>query len=403
MRISTNRQFETDRGVRAFHNAPSAASPRVTIACSGLGRIRRGNETWARTVAEGLHRAGSNVTLLGGGPLPDAKCPYRRIANVPREFLLTRNWLSWGLRYSVEQLTAAAALLAQPTWQPGDILHIADPGLAWQMSKRTRRKGVRVVYKDGLQLGPSYCARFDFVQVLAPYYLTIAHNEGFDTRNWFVIPHLVDTRRFSPENDRIKARRLLRGHPLAPDDFVVLAVGDYSPESNKRLDWIVNEVSLLNRRSPAHLVLAGQASQTDLAIFTKQAKDLLGERVHVLSNVNTNEMPLLYASADAFAHAALHEPFGIVFLEAMASGVPVAAHHFPVTEWIVGDGGCAIDMTEPGRLAAVLESWRREPERRRAIGLSARRRAVEMFGEDEIVPLYLRMYERIAAEPLPRP
>jgi len=26
-----------------------------------------------------------------------------------------------------------------------------------------------------------------------------------------------------------------------------------------------------------------------------------------------------------------------------------------------------------------------------------------MFGEDEIVPLYLRMYERIAAEPLPRP
>jgi len=374
-------------------------APRVAIACSGLGRIRRGNETWAETVAEGLHRAHSPVTLLGGGRVQGIQCPYERMASIPREFVLTRGWLSWHHRYLLEQLSATASLLLRRRWRDIDILHVADPDMALQMSKRTKGTGLRVIYKDGLLLGPPFCRHFDYVQVLAPYYLGLAQKQGLDTKNWFVIPHLVNIRRFTPVRDRKAARSRVCQGALNPEAFIVLAVGDFSPASNKRLDWIVEEFSRFARNTPSYLFLAGQAAGAEFTQFERQAKSVLGDQVELFCNLKADEMVSLYQTADAFAHAALREPFGIVFLEAMASGLPVAGHHFPVTEWIMGDGGQAIDMAKPGELAAVLDLWRRDAALRQSIGNRARRRAEAAFSEEEIVPLYQQMYERVAGEP----
>ena len=83
---------------------------RVAIACSGLGHIRRGNETWARDASAALYAAGLDVTLFGGGPRPEAACPYVRIPSVPRELPVFRRWLGWPRRYLLEQLTFLLAL-----------------------------------------------------------------------------------------------------------------------------------------------------------------------------------------------------------------------------------------------------------------------------------------------------
>ncbi len=372
--------------------------PRVKIACSGLGRVRRGNETWAQNVAEGLYRAGTPVTLLGGGPLASVECPYQQIPNIPREFALTRSWLSWHRRYLLEQLSATAALLLRK-WDDGDILHVADPDMALQLRKRAKR--LRVIYKDGELLGPSFCSRFEFVQVLAPYYREQARQQGYDTTSWFVIPHLVNIRKFFPAENRGSARRKLEVPGISADACVALGVGDYSPSSSKRLDWIVAEFARLPRSLGLHLVLAGQASGPDFARFEAHARASLGDRVHLFRNLSAEQMTGLYQAADIFVHAALREPFGIVFLEAMASGLPIVAHCFPVTKWIVGDGGCTIDMTEAGRLGAVLEAWAGQESVREAIGLAARKRAMSTFSEDQIVALYQQMYAQILEQPRP--
>jgi glycosyltransferase involved in cell wall biosynthesis len=377
--------------------------PRVAIACSGLGRIRRGNETWAQSVAEALDRAGLRVKLLGGGPLAGAQCPYIEVTNIPREFWLTRRWLSWHHRYLLEQLSATAFLLGSLKRLDCNILHIADPDMALQVSRRTKAIGIRVIYKDGLSLGPSFCSRFDYVQALAPYYLETAGKAGFETKHWFVIPHLVDTRRFTPAPDKAAVRVALPGETLGPETFIALAVGDFSPASNKRLSWIVREFSRLGRGTPSCLLLAGQASVSDFEEFQREAKSLLGDRVRLFRNLEPDRMVSLYQAADVFIHAALREPFGIVFLEAMASGLPALGHHFPVTEWIIGDGGRAIDMTEEDRLAGALEDWRRNATLRRATGEKARKRASITFSEERIVPLYRQMYDQIAAETAGRP
>jgi len=373
--------------------------PRVAMVCSGLGRVRRGNETWAHTVAEALHAAGWPVTLFGGGPL-ETKCPYVQVGNWPRESFLSRFGMSWHNRYVIEQLTFASALKRHLARDPHPLIHVADPSLGQRLQRSAKSIGSQLVYKDGLLLGPPWCRQFDVVQVLAPAYLEAARNESVDVSKWFTIPHLVDTEHFQPPADRAAVRRRLFGDKLSPSATVVLAVGDLSPNSNKRLDWIAQEVATLPAAERPYVVFIGQASPADAHAFQDKVTGLLRERALVLTNVKPTEMPAYYQAADIFAHAAQREPFGIVFLEAMASGLPVLAHDYEVTKWIVGDGGVTLDMSAHGELARRIQTWIQQPHERTHFSEQARARAVNHFAPDKIVPLYEQMYRQITDAPV---
>lgn len=368
-------------------------TPRVAIACSGLGHVRRGNETWAHALAEALHADGEAVTLFGAGPLVTS-CPYRRLLSLPREHVLWRGWVGWLRRYQLEQFTFARALLHALRDGAHDIVHAADPQLAWWVRNAVRAKPITFVYKDGLMLGPDWNWRFERVQVLAPFYREDGLARGADVTNWRVIPHFVDPTKFLPAESKTGIRQKLWGEGVPADALLVLAVGDLAGRSHKRLDWIVQEVATV---PGAHLLVAGQAETADAVAFEQIARPLLGNRLHLKTNVPPSEMPALYPAADVFAHAALREPFGLVFLEAMACGLPVVAHQFPVTRWIVGDAGEIVDMESLGALAAVLRRWQSQPAERREFARRARVRAETDFAPAGIVPQYRRLYAEIRA------
>lgn len=374
-------------------SSPARMHSPIAIACSGLGHVRRGNETWARDVAAALHAAGAPVTLFGGGPLTEAASPYVRIPNLRRDFPVLRRWMPWPRRYLAEQLSFLLGLrrhLVRGAWR---LVHLCDPDLALQMHRRTRGTGLKVVFKDGMRLGPHWCSRLDFVQVLAPYYRdVVAREAGVDTRGWFVIPHLVDIRAFQPPADRQMARAAWPELGLAPGSFVVLGVGDYSAGGNKRLEWLVQEVAALPAAAGAVLVLAGQSDPEAFRHFESMARAALGQRVRLLRNLPRAQVVRLYQVADVFAHAALEEPFGIVFLEAMASGLPLAGHTWPVTQWVIGDAGESLDMTRPGSLSGALARWQAAPGERQALAARARNRAAEQFAPERLVPRYLDLY-----------
>lgn len=93
----------------------------------------------------------------------------------------------------------------------------------------------------------------------------------------------------------------------------------------------------------------------------------------------------LYAGATAFAMPSVYEPFGIVFLEAMAYGLPCVASDRCAMPEIVADGvsGFTVDAYDVDALGQRLLELA-DPERARAFGVAGRQRLVERFTWDGV-------------------
>jgi glycogen synthase len=122
----------------------------------------------------------------------------------------------------------------------------------------------------------------------------------------------------------------------------------------------------------------------------------------------------LYANAALFCCPSVYEPFGIINLEAMASGTAVVASAVGgipevvvdgETGLLVGfeaDGGTSFEPRDPARferdLAAAINALMADPARRASMGEAGRRRAVEQFAwssiADRTVDLYRSLISR---------
>jgi glycosyltransferase-like protein len=121
---------------------------------------------------------------------------------------------------------------------------------------------------------------------------------------------------------------------------VLLAVGGVEERKNTlRILEAFQQVLTVHR--DAQLVIAGGASLLDHASYQRQftallaANDLLGRTVRCLGPIPDSDMPSLYRAADALVFPSLKEGFGLVVLEAMASGTPVVTSRIaPFTEYL---------------------------------------------------------------------
>jgi phosphatidylinositol alpha-mannosyltransferase len=105
----------------------------------------------------------------------------------------------------------------------------------------------------------------------------------------------------------------------------------------------------------------------------RMARGALDGRVHFEGRVSNVRLPRYYASADIFcspAHGA--ESFGMVLLEAMASGVPVVASDIPGYRSVLTPGveGIATPPRDPRALAHALKDLLVDREARRQMGTS---------------------------------
>ena len=116
--------------------------------------------------------------------------------------------------------------------------------------------------------------------------------------------------------DRVAARRALG---IADDAFVFLAVGNVLPV--KAYDVLLSSAALLDKGSDWTLLIAGRHSDLSEGLIQERGRLGLGDQVQFLGA--RNDVPALLAAADVFVMPSLVEAFGVVFLEAMAAGVPV--------------------------------------------------------------------------------
>jgi glycosyltransferase involved in cell wall biosynthesis len=352
------------------------ARPRVALISSGLGFVTRGIETWMTELARHLP-VSLNVELWSGGRPPDIPHRQTRTLLAVSRDSMAQCAFNWHRRYLNEQLSCLPRALLLLRRERTALAYCGDPALAWHLKGTQRLHGARVVFMNGMRLAPNWAKHFDAVQLIAPAYLEEAKRAlgEANTGQFFVSPHFVDTEEFRPASadERESARAELE---LPEDAFVVLNVGPVGTVSGKRLEWLAREVAAGGSKAVL-LSVGGDEEGADM-IHTL-AREALGARFRPLGPQPRDRMKTFYHAADAYALAALEEPFSIAVLEAMSCGLPVVHHPFEVTSWITGPAGVAVSMTEQGAAAGGLKRLQTDRSWRSERGAQGREAAVQRF------------------------
>jgi glycosyltransferase-like protein len=148
----------------------------------------------------------------------------------------------------------------------------------------------------------------------------------------------VDTERYAPRRGTYDSEARTR-YRLG-DGPIMLSVGGVEERKNS-IRLLEAFKQLLTVRPDAQLVIAGGASLLDHASYRRQFESLiaadrnLDRAVTRLGPVPDAHMPSLYRLADALVFPSVNEGFGLVILEAMASGTPVVTSRIaPFTEFL---------------------------------------------------------------------
>lgn len=143
-------------------------------------------------------------------------------------------------------------------------------------------------------------------------------------------------------------------------------------ERRKGLDILIRAVSLLD--DPAvELVIAGSGP------LERAARNLvtqLGVSARFVGRVEDEHVPGLYRSATAYCAPGVGgESFGIVLLEAMASGVPVVCSDLPGYREVAAGAAELVRPGDPAALASALKNVLTDEAKRTRLAAASRTRA----------------------------
>jgi len=147
---------------------------------------------------------------------------------------------------------------------------------------------------------------------------------------------------------------------------IALFVGRLGKEKN--VDLVLDAFDVAARRIPdLRLIVVGSGPHEEA--LRRHANELASSpRIRFTGALDQRELGAYYAAADAFVFASTTETQGLVLLEAMTHGVPVAAVDCPVSrEVVAGESGllCAERASELGEaLVALVRAGEDERARR---------------------------------------
>jgi len=171
----------------------------------------------------------------------------------------------------------------------------------------------------------------------------------------------VNTQRFSSHPDgsefALKQRLGLDGEPI------FLTVGGIEPRKNS-IALLQAFIQLLADFPKGQLVIAGGATLFDYQDYRKEFFALaqqsgieLGKSLVLPGVIPDSELPALYRLADAFVFPSVKEGWGLVVLEAIASGIPViTSNQPPFTEFLSDQQALLVCPDEPSAIAQAMQA-----------------------------------------------
>jgi 1,2-diacylglycerol 3-alpha-glucosyltransferase len=365
---------------------------KIALLCTGLGNIYRGHEVFASELFS-LLKDELDITLFKGGGepaprelvIPNIGRHDNALAGVQMPMASPR-WRAVEIEHEclrIETETFAHAALKELLQGQFDVIHCLEREVCERLWgwRHLFARTPRIVFSNGGAIPAADLPPCDYVQEHTPLNLQQSRRRGA-----FMIPHGVDVERFrpgAPSNFRSR-------HGIPADAFLVLSVGTIC-YWHKRMDHVIREVAALPH---AWLAIVGQEAP-ETAEIKALGEALMPGRI-VFTKMPHEELHQAYAAADVFALGSLFETFGIVYIEAMASGLPVIATQHPNQRAIIQQG-LFIDMEAKGALTATLRDTPRNVLHE--IGHLGREVALRDYDMRVLKKAYIQQYQAIAASP----
>lgn len=153
------------------------------------------------------------------------------------------------------------------------------------------------------------------------------------------IPNGIDLEKFSPKGAKFE---------MNLKNPIILSVG--ALVWYKHHERTINALSSLKKGS---LLVVGSGQEKEK--LEKLGKEKLGRRFKIVT-VSYEDMPDVYRACDFFALPSWdRESFGIVYLEAMATNLPVIAPDDASRREIIGSAGAYTDVSDPKKYAQAIK------------------------------------------------
>ncbi|MCF7933924.1 MAG: glycosyltransferase family 4 protein [Spirochaetia bacterium] len=216
------------------------------------------------------------------------------------------------------------------------------------------------------------------------------------------LPNGVDLKRFA-QGDGTWFRTLYK---IPEDRFLILNVARIDPQKNQ-LSLVRQLPDILDKAPDVHLLCIGNVTSNQYyeEVLKEIAIQKLEDRITIIPGIPYESPDLInaYKAADCFVLPSLHEPFGMVVLEAWASGLPVAAAKRGGLPYIIehGKNGLLFDPEAPARfsesvkeaiLALALDEQARERYAKAGFDEATSTYSWDMI-TDTLVELYREIYE----------
>lgn len=208
------------------------------------------------------------------------------------------------------------------------------------------------------------------------------------------IPLGVDTRLFVPDPSRRLA--VCAELNLPGGAMLIGAAGHFGPE--KGMDIAIRAFQEFCRQHPgidAHLLVFGTGPEAQATAIRSVVEPVFASRIHFLGY--RDRMEAWFPALDVLVHAPRLEAFGLVLIEAMACGVPIAASAVGGIPEIIRDGetGYLAASGDVAGLATAIASIIESPERRGAMATASISRVRDTYSLERYAARHVDLYRAI--------
>jgi glycosyltransferase involved in cell wall biosynthesis len=209
----------------------------------------------------------------------------------------------------------------------------------------------------------------------------------------FRFAHLSADERFGIIRDKERLEHI-RDKFRLPENFI-LFVGQIHPRKN--LEGIIKAYHRVKDKLPSmyKLVIVGYGGSVYSAKIFQLIRDLdISEDVIFMGYISTDDLIHIYNLAGLFLLPSHYENFGIIFLEAMACGVPVITSNISAIDEVVDNAALRVNPTSISDIAEAILSVLCSPQLQQSMVQAGCERS-KLFSWERCARATVAVYEEL--------